>query len=246
MPGTAAFTVDFYIREENADLDPPQYTYFLGKRARYTEQERHISDTLVLAMADIWRSFATASRDFLLLHAGAVALDGGVVLMPAAPDNGKSSLALSLVLSGAGFLSDEFGALDPVTGRAYAVPRPLAFDPDFLENFPDLEGRLADKEMPIPLGKRFVRPEDVDAHVLGPTPIRWIVFPTNSFGGRPRLTPIPKAQAVEQMVRYSFNIAYYGERGVILLSRIAEEAEAFLLEGGSREERADLVMNTLQ
>jgi hypothetical protein len=43
------------------------------------------------------------------------------------------------------------------------------------------------------------------------------------------------------MARYSFNLYRYEARGVVLLSRIAAEAEAFELAGGSVLERAELL-----
>jgi hypothetical protein len=240
-PGQAAFTVDLYVREEDSGRDPALYTYFLEKLPRGQAEERSLGDNLAMSIWDIWRAFAMASRDFLLLHAGVVSRGGVGVLMPAPMDSGKSSLTLSLLLEGFAFLSDEFGAIDPVTGSAYPVPRPLGFDPDLLERFPMLEGKLADKELPVRLTKRFVRAEDVGATIGTPSPIRWIVFPTDFFDGPPRLIPITRAAAVEHMLRNSFNTGNYGERGVVLLSRVAEGAQTFRLEGGTPAERSAML-----
>jgi hypothetical protein len=43
------------------------------------------------------------------------------------------------------------------------------------------------------------------------------------------------------MAANCFNLYRYGERGVVLLSRIARDAEAFRLTGGSISERVGLL-----
>jgi hypothetical protein len=43
------------------------------------------------------------------------------------------------------------------------------------------------------------------------------------------------------MAANCFNLHRYRERGVIVLSRVAERAEAFLLEGGTAGDRAELL-----
>jgi hypothetical protein len=56
---------------------------------------------------------------------------------------------------------------------------------------------------------------------------------------------VTSAQAVEEMASTSFNLFRYEDRGVILLSRIAKEAKAFRLEGGTPRERAALLGDQL-
>jgi hypothetical protein len=90
-----------------------------------------------------------------------------------------------------------------------------------------------------------VRPEDVEAEVAGPTPVGWIVFPSDDFEGQARLEPVSKAGSVEAMAANSFNLYRYGDRGVVLLSRIAKDAEAFELVGGSIQDRVDLIVDRL-
>jgi hypothetical protein len=47
------------------------------------------------------------------------------------------------------------------------------------------------------------------------------------------------------MAESSFNLYRYGERGVVLLSRIAAGAPAFELRGGTPADRADLISDRL-
>jgi hypothetical protein len=56
--------------------------------------------------------WASLLRGHEVLHAGAVALDGSAVAFVAASGGGKTSLAVRLVLDGAGFLTDDVLALE--------------------------------------------------------------------------------------------------------------------------------------
>lgn len=221
----------------------PGYTF------RFATQERFrvelLPEAIHRAVWEIQRSVPDHVRDFLLLHAGAVARDGGALLLPARTSSGKSSLCLGLLEMGFSYLSDDVGALDPVTGRAYPYPKPIKLIPDAVEFFPGLEERLQDRTLPFPQWERFVRPEDVDAEVADPVPVRWVVFPTDDFDGPPDLEPITSAKCVELMAANCFNLYRYSEAGVVLLSRVASGARAFRLSGGSLRDRLELLRDRL-
>jgi hypothetical protein len=220
-----------------------------GYLFRFATQERfHVQllpEAIHRAVWEIQRSVPEYVRDFVLLHAGAVVRDGGALLLPAKTSSGKSSLCLGLLEGGFSYLSDDVGAIDPVTGRACPYPKLIKLIPDALEFFPGLEERLQDRTLPFPQWERFARPEDVGAEVAQATPIRWVVFPTDDFEGSPVLEPITSAKCVELLAANCFNLYRYGEGGVVLLSRIASSAEAFQLSGGSLRDRIELVRDQL-
>lgn len=242
--GADPFTVDLYVQEKDEDSDPVPYSYFTAS----IEKGRNpsIPDLLALAIWDIHQLVPQAAHDFLFLHAGAVVRDGAAVLFPAPMDCGKSSLTLAMLEQGFRYLSDEYGVIDPVTSRAYPMQKRLALDQPSLRWFPDLEDRLHDRRVPpIHQTKRYIRPEDVGASVAAAAPIRWLVFPTPVWDGPPRLVPLPAAEAVERMASSSFNLGRYRDRGAVLLSRVASEARAFQLEGGTPSDRARLLGESL-
>ena len=155
-------------------------------------------------------------------------------------------MTLGLLEKRFSYLSDDLAAIDSVTERAYPFPKRIKLIPDALGSFPGLEERLEDRKfVPFRLWERFARPEDVGAQVADPASIRWLVFPTTDFDGPPRLLPMSKAVSVKEMAANCFNLYRYGERGVVLLTRIAQEAQAFRLEGGSLRERVDLLTDRL-
>jgi hypothetical protein len=205
-----------------------------------------LSPALLHALWDIHAIVPKATRDFLDLHSGSLTRGGQGLLLPASQDVGKSTLTVALMAAGFDYLSDEVGAIDPVSGRVYPFPKRVQLDPETLEFFPGLAERLDDRQgLTGRLLARFIRPDDVGARFGQPAPPRWIVFLEPDRSGAPRLEPVTTSAAVERMAENSSNLYRYGERGVILLSRVARDAEAFSLSGGNPKERADLLAGRL-
>jgi hypothetical protein len=75
--------------------------------------------------ADLCRFVARTRAGRILVHAGAVAWGGRVLLLPGPSGAGKSRLVEALVRRGATYLSDDVAVLDE-DGRAHPFPRPLA------------------------------------------------------------------------------------------------------------------------
>lgn len=241
-----AIRVDLRSQDGEEAAGSERYALSMDNVLRGEQSEEALDDLLMVTIWNIWRTFATATRDFLLLHSGAVARDDRALLMPAPMQSGKSSLTLALVGQGYSYLSDEYAALDPVTGRDYPVQRPIALRPWFVSQFKGLQERLRDRsDVPIAMSKRYVRPQDVGSVVAGPSEVGWIVFPTPVFDGPPRLSPVTRSEAVETMIGSCFNAVYYEERAVILLARLAQSAPAFRIEGGTPGERAALLAERL-
>lgn len=232
--------VQVYVREEDAERSPAPYSYFRGADLAY--QNPSLPMVFNYALWDLhW--FATQNvRAFVALHAGAVATENGAILLPAPADTGKSTLVAALLERGFDYLSDEVGVLDPVTGKAYPFPKHLHLDQDALEDFPGLEGRLADAD-----GRsrgpfdRTVRPPDLGAEVSGPSRVGALIFMGGEREGPPRLSAVPRAESVERLAANSFNLHRFRDRGVIFLSRVARDAPSFKIEGGSAAERAELI-----
>jgi hypothetical protein len=242
-PLIAAFYTELYVDEDDAGLDPAPYSLFIAGSRRV----RHPSLAAVLAHAvsEVQALVPRLARDFLCVHAGAVAREGDCVLIPAPMEHGKSSLVIALLQRGFAYLSDEAGPIDPITGQVHPFPRHIKLDRAAASFFPALDEHLQDRMFRIDTIDRFVRPEDVGASVGRVSPVRWLVFPTATWDGPPRLTRMSRAEAVHRMVGSCFNLHRYQERGAIVLARVAGGAEAFLLEGGSPVERAALLEDRL-
>lgn len=239
-PETHAFPVDLFVQEEDQGRSPARYSFFVASALRYRRSS--LTETLRFALWELHALVPMRARDFLFLHAGSIVLGSGAMLLPAEMDAGKSSLAVALLERGADYLSDELASLDPVTARAHPFPKRIWLDESGLRLFPDLARRLDDRAgLSAGLPQRYLRPEDLGARTGDPAPVRWLVFPSADWGGPPRLTPIPRAEAVQRMAERSTNLYRYGERGVVLLGRVASASVAYQLAGGTPAERAELL-----
>jgi hypothetical protein len=69
--------------------------------------------------------FAEHSRPRTFIHAGAVAWEGQVILLPGRQSSGKTTLTAALVRAGATYLSDDYAPIDD-QGRVHPSPRPLS------------------------------------------------------------------------------------------------------------------------
>jgi hypothetical protein len=86
-----------------------------------------------------------ATRDRVLVHAGAVATAGGSgVVLPAPSGAGKTTLVAGLVRAGFGYLSDEAAVFDPVSGTLHAYPVHLSLKGRSRNEFPDVGPDPAD------------------------------------------------------------------------------------------------------
>jgi hypothetical protein len=243
-PAQGGFPVDLIIEEPEEGQDRPMYLFRLATEERYRSSV--LTAVFGRAVGEIHAAVPQRARDFLSLHAGAVARNGDACLLPADMERGKSSLVLALLRAGFSYLSDEVGAIDPVTGRAYPFPKRIKLAPTALPFFPGLEAALRDRDsVPFRLWERYIGAEDVGARVAEPSAVRWLVFPTPDWDGPARLEPVSQSEAVRRMAESSFNLYRYGERGVVLLSRIAAGAPAFELRGGTPADRADLISDRL-
>ncbi|HEV2755713.1 MAG TPA: hypothetical protein VG318_08035 [Actinomycetota bacterium] len=185
-------------------------------------------------------------RDFLLIHSGAVTIGDRAVLVPAEMDTGKSTTVTALLRAGARYLSDELGALDPVTRNVYPYPKRITLDQETLAFFPGLEEGLGDRAGAMEtLTQRYVRPEDCDSSIAAPAPLGAVVFPTKDREGPPRLEPVPASEAAWLLARNARNLYRYADRGVLMLGQMCGDAQAYRLSGGTPVERADLLMERL-
>lgn len=234
----------FEDEDDAGTADRPTLSFF--KRDVFGFKTHIPVSMLTHMLWDIHALIPQVARDFLFLHAGAVARDGGALLIPAGMDVGKSSLTTALMLHGFDYLSDELGCIDPITHRVWPFEKRVSLDQGSLELLGDLEQRLDDRHgLSAHLPGRYIRPEDCGSSVSPHVSARWLVFPTPERAGPPRLTPLSQAEAVELMAANCFNLYRYADRGVVLLARVAKGARAYRLEGGTPMQRADLLAEHL-
>ncbi len=88
-------------------------------------QQASLEVALGLLDAEIRMLIATATTDWIFVHAGVVAVRGRALVIPGASFSGKTTLVRALVEAGATYYSDEFAVLDR-DGMVHPYPRRLS------------------------------------------------------------------------------------------------------------------------
>ena len=188
------------------------------------------------------------SRMYHLFHAGSVSRDNVGILLPGRSKDGKSSLTLSLLLSGYQYYSDELTLVDCETGMIVPFPKPLSLRD--LSHFSQLdpsddrwlgpEQMLDQEEIAIKRERLwFIHPEDIRDDALGsPRFIRLILFLRNSPKETAVAQRLSAAEAMRELVDRSFNCSASGFRQMAYL---AQTIPSFKLVGGDLAAKTALV-----
>jgi hypothetical protein len=170
--------------------------------------------------------------DFFLVHAGAVSTPSGEgILLPARSGGGKTTLVAALLREGFLYLSDEAGAIDPISRKLYPYHRALTLKKGHATDFPELYGHGNGFDWIE--GVKWVHPEDIYPGGIGtPCPIRLLVAPEYVPGAPTELTPLTPAQGAMELLTKAINLVRYRSRALPLVADIAREAPSFRLISG--------------
>ncbi len=193
--------------------------------------------------------FAQRFNQFVLLHAGTLALGDRAVVMAATPGSGKSTLSAAMMLRGFRLLSDEFGVLDPTSGLLLPMLKPVALKNRSIDVIQDFSDQAIIG--PTFLGTRkgdvaHLAPDiaSVDAANASARP-RTIIFPRYQDGARLELLPQPPEQAFTRLAFNSFNYALLGPISFAAVANMAEHCPAYQLTYGNLEEAVACLRNLL-
>ncbi|MGH2746789.1 MAG: hypothetical protein ACRDKB_02545 [Actinomycetota bacterium] len=194
------------------------------------------SNTLNYLFWHINSESLSRTADYFLIHAGAVATPRGEgILLPAASGSGKTTLTGALVRAGFGYLSDEAGAIDPITKRLYPYPKALAFKEKKLRDrlgtlVNEHDGSLID-------GTWHIHADEIRPGVAAsPCEIRYVISPRYEAGADTQITPMTTAELAFCLGDNAFSLAYYRGRGISLLAEIARGARGFRLVSGDLDD----------
>ena len=156
--------------------------------------------------------------DFLLVHAGAVVTPAGDgVLILGGSGSGKTTLTAGLVRAGFGYLSDEAGAIDPVTRRLFPYPKALSVK--------DGNPHLLPPENDLLKSQQYLLPEEIrPGCVAGPCDLRFVIAHRYRPSVATTVVPITPAAGVVELSRNALNLSVYGSRSVTLLADAARGA----------------------
>jgi hypothetical protein len=182
--------------------------------------------------------------DYLLIHSGSVVTpEGAGVLIPGASGSGKTSLATALVAAGFGFLSDEAGAIDPVTGRLFPYRRAIALKSGAFTEFK----ALRPKRIPAfaPKSQWYLQPDDIrPGSAAQPSHVGFVFLSRFEKGQPTTLTEIGRAEAVVELMKNCVNISTYRGRAVAVLANALRRARCYRLVRGALDEGVRAVLQT--
>lgn len=188
-------------------------------------------------------------NQYVLLHAGALALGDQALIMAAPPGSGKSTLTAAMMLRGFRLLSDEFGVLCPRSGRLWPMLKPVALKNRAIELIRDYSTDAIIG--PVYQGTRkgdvaHLAPDDasVDARRLPGRP-RLVLFPAYRDGAALTIRRLPGEEAFARLAFNSFNYGILGQGSFKIVADVIESCPAFALEYSRLDEAIESVRTML-
>ena len=186
---------------------------------------------------------ADRGHRFLMLHAGALERNGRVLILPAMPGSGKTTLTAALSFRGWRFLSDEFALVDGEQGLIHPLPRAAPLKNrsiDVIRAFaPDAEiGPVFEKTRKGDVA-HLRPPSDALARQLEPAEPAWILFPRFIANHDRRIHQLQRGVAFARLSQNSFNYRLLGATGFERLTKLVKRCTCFSAEYGNLDAMVD-------
>lgn len=177
---------------------------------------------------------------WLTIHSAVLEKNGRVLIMPAPPGSGKSTLCAALMLDGWRLLSDEMALLNLTTGEITPSPRPVSLKNESIEVIRRLSPQLVFGPEACDTMKGTVTHLRVSALSLQDARVSarpaWVVFPRFERGAELTITERPKTQALVELASNSFNQHVHGRVGFEALVRLIDTCECCDLSYGDLQQ----------
>lgn len=168
---------------------------------------------------------------FLTIHSAVLERNGRVLIMPAPPGSGKSTLCAALALDGWRLLSDEMTLLDPASGLVVPSPRPVSLKNKSIEIIRQLApagtfGPVAYDTMKGTVAHMRVPSESLARASEASLPA-WVVFPRYVADAPAELVLRGKAASLMQLAENSFNQNVHGRSGFEALAGLIDRCDCY-------------------
>lgn len=177
---------------------------------------------------------------WITIHAAVLEKGGRVLILPAPPGSGKSTLCAALMLHGWRLLSDEMALLDPVSGLVTPSPRPVSLKNESIEVIRRLApganfGPVAHDTMKGTVAHMRISADSL-ARADVPAQPAWVVFPQFQKGAGLSVDERPKARALVDLAANSFNHHVHGRTGFQALVDLVDRCACHDLRYGHLDE----------
>jgi HprK-related kinase A len=238
-PGTADHC--YSIVDDGARFKNRYALYFDGQPIVRTPFE---ALTVAFLLWHLNFAVVAASHRYLVVHAAAATHNGSAILLPAAPNSGKTTLVARLVARGYGYLTDEASAIDPVSLAVAPYPKPMVIERGSWEVLADLRTSLDDRFSQYTQDVWHLVP-DSDA-VAEPSVANLVVSPHFDAGATTALEPITRAEAVLLLAENAFNFDSHKANGLDILAAVVRRCECYRLTIGANDDGSDAVMRVVE
>ncbi|SES81041.1 Hpr(Ser) kinase/phosphatase [Nitrosomonas marina] len=178
-------------------------------------------------------AIAVRVNHLLLLHSAVVEKNGHVILFPAWPGSGKTTLCTVLSYQGFRLFSDEFGLMDTQQQLFLPIPRLM---PLKNESIAVIRNYLPDIVMgrPIPNTQKgtvaHVRPPEKSILLSKHTcKARWIIFPKWIADTPVKIEAISDSEAFMMLASNAFNYEALGATGFCAVADLIRSCDCFKL-----------------
>ena len=167
----------------------------------------------------------------ITIHSAVLERHGRVLIMPAPPGSGKSTLCAVLLLNGWRLLSDEMALLDPHTGLVIPSPRPVSLKNQSIDVVKKLApngvfGPTAHDTLKGTVAHMRAPPDSLARSHEAALPA-WVVFPKYVPSAPTTLSERGKAATLMQVAENSFNLSIHGSRGFEALSNLIDHCDCY-------------------
>jgi hypothetical protein len=176
--------------------DPETETWYFSLNDFSTDIIRRMGHLFVKQLSEICRT-----PQQVLIHSAAVGIDDYGVLISSRGNGGKSTLAVSALLDGFRYVSDDYLIMNKSNDGLFAYPvySTINIMPEIREKLQDLKAEYLWNSWWQPQ-KQTLSIHDHHARFARKLPIRAVVFPQISDVVTPSIEPMKKGKAIAQMV----------------------------------------------
>ncbi len=177
------------------------------------------------------REAVAGAVDRVLLHAGAVRLaGGGLVVLPGQSNAGKSTLVAGLVQAGGGYLTDELIGLTPGTTLVTGYRKAISLDPGSWPLFAEVAPGSSEPHQEWLVDPTRLHPDALDGDDTGSVSL--VVFPRFEAGAVTEAESLSPAQALVELIRHDPAPEPLAAAGFDTLAELARRTPAFRLVTG--------------
>ena len=170
----------------------------------------------------------TSERVFV--HAGVVAWNDCLILIPGAGFSGKTTLTAALVKAGADYYSDDFAVLDK-NGLVYPYPKPLSIRRKGINS-----GEQIDYDVSHFGGRQAIKP----------LPASLVVLTQYQAGARWQPRVLTPGQGVLEIIKHTNNSLRHPQTALQVLQKVVIRAKIIQSKRGAAERAAGAILQICQ